>query len=970
MKANTRPSTLAAQIWRAFRRIPTPTLLRRVALAALLFAVAATSIAPSVSAQSGYSATIVKTSQYTAPLCPGTEITYFVILTNTSASTTPPLAANINDPLPANVAYVAGSATGGAAFNAGLNRIEWSGTLFPMAPNNRASISFRVRVNAGVATGTAINNTATGTLASTPAVQVQSSASDTVLCGTATFTPTATPTRTATPTATPTRTPTATPTITRTPTPTRTPTRTLTPTPTNVPVDLSVYAIEVTQGIQNLANSMPLVEGRRTIVRVYVREANNRTILGVKTRLNAYRNGVELPGSPIYPRNKNGAITLQPDGGSRLNLDDSTWFMLPPEWRTGDVRLRAQVWYAGYLGNDSNWANDMMSVNVSFKTAKPFNGVLVPVHLHPNGDPDQGTFTFWGTESYAKNMYRGIYRYHPTNTVNYWRFKDALTPMIHVDSNEYDLTSSIAQAVLLARLDWWDATTDDWVDDLYYVGGVHQQIPTGSGNSQTLGKAYLNDYESWVKMMNNLGSATSSPWHLAGSNSLAHEVAHNMNRKHVNCNGAEDDIDSKYPWPNPNCTLATVDVEGYYGMDVYFESFGLSAPAIISNDPTVSQPNLGYPLMGYQRPRWVDPYTYCALLKKYGVACSLWSTTAAGADEPDAAAPSAEGAAAAAELQAAERVVMVSGVVDKTSGAGQIEDTAVYTRTTLSAEGLAHAIERLQRAGGVLTATFTLEVQDAGGAALSSRTIQADGDEEGSTTSAFLEILPFPANAAKVVLKSGATVLGQRGPSAHAPTVTLLTPNGGGTLQAGFTVRWQAADQDHDLLAFNLYYSLDNGAHWRAVALGISGQEYRLPDGHTLPGSANGKFRIEATDGFLLGHDDSDGSFVVPGNAPVASIAWPLNGGHFLPEAQITLDGLAEDDEDGLVDDAGLTWRSDRAGLLGTGSEVMVAPGQLQPGLHVITLTAVDSNGMSGSTQATIWIGDVRSIYLPVLLAR
>jgi hypothetical protein len=415
--------------------------------------------------------------------------------------------------------------------------------------------------------------------------------------------------------------------------------------------------------------------------------------------------------------------------------------------------------------------------------------------------------------------------------------------------------------------------------------------------------------------------------------------------------------------------LAAVDVAGYYGMDVYFEKFGLSAPAIISNDPLAMEPNLGFPLMGYRRPRWIDPYTYCALLKKYGVSCSLWDTAAgsgAESDKPDAQSPAA--AVAAAEIQAAERMVVVSGAVDEASASGVIAETALYTPTNISAEGLARALERLQKASGVLAATFTLEVQDAAGNVLSSRTIQPEPGEEGDTWSPFLEVLPFPIDAARVVLKADATILARRGPSAHAPTVTLLTPNGGGTLQPGFTVQWQANDQDGDALAFNLYYSLDNGATWRAVSLGIAGQAYQLPDGHALPGSSNAKFRIVATDGFLLGQDDSDGAFVVPGNAPVASIAWPLDGAHFLSEAQITLDGQGDDIEDGSVDDAGLTWRSDRAGPLGTGSELMLAPGQLQPGRHVITLTAVDSNGMSGATQVGIWIGDYRSIYLPMVL--
>jgi len=312
--------------------------------------------------------------------------------------------------------------------------------------------------------------------------------------------------------------------------------------------------------------------------------------------------------------------------------------------------------------------------------------------------------------------------------------------------------------------------------------------------------------------------------------------------------------------------------------------------------------------------------------------------------------------------------VAVSGIVNEISGTGKLADTAVYTRTNLSAEGLAREIARLQKPDRVLTTTFTLEVQDLAGHALSSRTIQPEDGEEGNNTTGFLEILPFGDNAARVALKAGATILARRGPSAHAPTVTLLTPNGGGTLPPGFTVRWQANDQDGDLLAFNLYFSLDNGATWRAVSLGIAGQEYQLPAGHALPGSNNAKFRIVATDGFLVGQDDSDGAFVVPGNAPAASIAWPLNGGKFPLEAQITLDGLAEDAEDGLVDDAGLSWRSNRNGPLGTGGEVVLGPGQLSPGMHIITLTATDSHGMSNTTQVGITLGEVPTLYLPLVL--
>jgi len=46
---------------------------------------------------------------------------------------------------------------------------------------------------------------------------------------------------------------------------------------------------------------------------------------------------------------------------------------------------------------------------------------------------------------------------------------------------------------------------------------------------------------------------------------------------------------------------------------------------VISNDETASEPNQGFPLMGYLGPRWVSPWEYCKLLRSYGVSCGLWS---------------------------------------------------------------------------------------------------------------------------------------------------------------------------------------------------------------------------------------------------------------------------------------------------------------------------------------------------------
>ena len=131
--------------------------------------------------------------------------------------------------------------------------------------------------------------------------------------------------------------------------------------------DLRPTAMEVSQGIQNLANDMPLVEDRRTIVRVYVDNSALPTfdtdVSNVRARLYATRGGANISGSPINAMNH--PITVKADGGDRRNLDDSFWFYLPSGWRSGTVELRAVIDYNDTI-NESNESNNEITETVTF----------------------------------------------------------------------------------------------------------------------------------------------------------------------------------------------------------------------------------------------------------------------------------------------------------------------------------------------------------------------------------------------------------------------------------------------------------------------------------------------------------------------------------------------------------------------------------------------------------------------------
>ena len=89
---------------------------------------------------------------------------------------------------------------------------------------------------------------------------------------------------------------------------------------------------------------------------------------------------------------------------------------------------------------------------------------------------------------------------------------------------------------------------------------------------------------------------------------------------------------------------------------------------------------------------------------------------------------------------------------------------------------------------------------------------------------------------------------------------------------------------------------------------------------------------------------------------PTAEITSPSDG-DTLPLGPVTLTGTGTDPEDGSLTGASLEWRSDDAGLLGTGETLEVAEGVLSPGPREITLTAVDSKGSSAVDTVQIHYG-------------
>ncbi|MDX1664043.1 MAG: hypothetical protein R3272_09630, partial [Candidatus Promineifilaceae bacterium] len=133
------------------------------------------------------------------------------------------------------------------------------------------------------------------------------------------------------------------------------------------PVPFAGNPIEVTQAVQTPENSLPLVDGKTTVARVYL---NNTS--GAPADLTVYlygtRGGADLPGSPLT------AAFTAPTSVDRTQLDDTANFQLPDSWTSGNVTLSARA--ARWLGAETTSGN----VNVNFQVRQEPVYWVIPVN--------------------------------------------------------------------------------------------------------------------------------------------------------------------------------------------------------------------------------------------------------------------------------------------------------------------------------------------------------------------------------------------------------------------------------------------------------------------------------------------------------------------------------------------------------------------------------------------------------------
>jgi hypothetical protein len=239
------------------------------------------------------------------------------------------------------------------------------------------------------------------------------------------------------------------------PTPTRLPVAVVTPAPTPPNQvgaaqgewpDLWIKAIEVTQGIQDLQNRMPLVAERRTYARVHVGVIGEQSWPNTYGALEARRDGQQV--GWIWP--ENGPISAKLGAGSRVQVDDTLNFRLPQSWLHGEVTLTAFVYsynVESVFLREPEWANNLEQAQVAFHPAHPLTVHLAPLHMHRSFHPDDVERIYDSDldadllppgGSGTLRIVHGLYRFHALAHVNVDLLTTPITPIDHEDGHEFN----------------------------------------------------------------------------------------------------------------------------------------------------------------------------------------------------------------------------------------------------------------------------------------------------------------------------------------------------------------------------------------------------------------------------------------------------------------------------------------------------------------------------------------------------
>jgi len=690
-----------------------------------------------------------------------------------------------------------------------------------------------------------------------------------------------------------------------TPAPTSIPTPAPPPTPSPVPPPtLTISHIEITQAIQDEKNSMPLIAGKPTFIRVYVDCSNScNSVPNVTGRL-------EISGpagqTSILPAPRKLTV-YHPDKwtSQRGDLNKTFNYVIPIEQTFGTVILVATT---NTVKSDPH--------TISFLAAKPLNIIYVPVVDSSNPNKLADYIRIKKAFDFAAKIY-------PTHQLNY-------TPYLSWDWHR-------PKRCFKQDSTW---NNDCLKTDLkVQLTTLYNQLPVGKYNyifgwipfeSQIItGGSADPRYPNRTGGAGKAAFGTDIPPQygnvIDNQKTFAHEVGHLLGRRHTNSVGCEAKIiDIETDWP-------------FTKTHSFIQDYGLDLSNMQSGNNAIKFPDKVYDFMSYcgtvsNGNVWTSPFTYNQIYEQ-----TL---------KPQA-------ISQAAQLPNNGQSYLIASGLVFTDNTAVFNPSWVITSTLTPDNmptGTRYCLEALNSTGGTLIGhCFDLFFQD---------------DETGAATSVagFNLTLPYLADIARLVLRKGNINLAMESVSPNSPSLNIIEPTEGQSwIQNGtYSIKWNANDVDGDSLTYAVHYSSD-GTEWLPLRTNVTDTQIRI-NSSELPGGSKARVRILASDGINTNYAESP-AFLVEPKLPQVDIISPENGSTIPTDTPIFLQGYTYDLEDGALQEAALRWNSSKDGDLGVGALTLA---NLTPGQHSITLVATDSDGNTTSSSINIYIG--HRDYMPLVL--
>lgn len=330
--------------------------------------------------------------------------------------------------------------------------------------------------------------------------------------------------------------------------------------------------IEITQAVQNRSNSLPLVDGKSTVARVYVFTANVFFPQMVKTYLYGSNGAVDLPGSPMV------VYKSAPTVINRNSLNSTANFQLPNTWTTGSVT------FAGAAVDQLHHVATTASQTLAFTPRGVPTYWVVPINTGTSQNPVVASNSAIASqESYLKTVY-------PVKNVTFVQKPWTVIGPSSVSNAISDL-NKYYNSVLIA---WFITVLFTGHQPFVLPDQIYGFTPSGGGLSDPV----------WV------GGAGRVARGFLGTSleaTMAHEINHNLDRSSSGTWGRHTPFGCGASGPDPNWPYTNSNINEV-GFDTRqpWSSGGSTLTVVPNSDPDI----MSYCQSGHTPTKWISPYRW------------------------------------------------------------------------------------------------------------------------------------------------------------------------------------------------------------------------------------------------------------------------------------------------------------------------------------------------------------------------